>query len=552
MVDMSFYKIRDSLLKGDTLASIPLRATFYARVSTERDEQINSLENQVSFFKEFIKKNRAWVYVDGYVDLGKSGSSTAKRTNFLRMIEDAKKGLFDIIITKEVSRFSRSLLDSIKYTQMLMKYNVGVYFQSNGINTYDPNSEFILNMMGSVAQEEVKRLSARIKWGHMEAIKKGHLLGSGSIIGYYKDGKKLIINEEEAFIVRNIFELYASDKYGFYALGQKLFDMGICNSRGNIFDKDTLKRIIQNPKYKGFYRGHTTEVIDYRTKLRKKVPVNEQIIYKDASIPAIVSEKLWNKANNILKKRSNLMKKGYGNARIIQNKYCYSSKIYCSDDKMTFQRISSTNSYGKKIKWACGNYTKYGVKACLSPIILEQDLDNLFKIIIQNFITPRDIAHELYTYYTLVSTSDEKSVRIKKIKKKITLLKVKKEKLLEIKLKDLLDDDEFDKENQKYKKEIMELQRELLKIKDEDNDDNSNLVNNIFDRLFCDSCIRETIFKLLDYIIVQKNNGNRHNLTLCIYLKVPGNVKKTLLKEFTANSIDEGRVKNYFIVKVWG
>lgn len=114
------------------------------------------------------------------------------------MIDDAKCCYFDLIVTKEVSRFSRNLSDSIKYTQELLANDVGVYFQSNGINTYDPNSEFILNMMGSVAQEEVKRLSSRVKWGHKEAIKKGRVLGSNSITGYKKDDAKLVIVEEEA------------------------------------------------------------------------------------------------------------------------------------------------------------------------------------------------------------------------------------------------------------------------------------------------------------------------------------------------------------------
>lgn len=114
------------------------------------------------------------------------------------MIYDAKSCYFGLIVTKEVSRFSRNLSDSIKYTQELLANDVGVYFQSNGINTYDPNSEFILNMMGSVAQEEVKRLSSRVKWGHKEAIKKGRVLGSNSITGYKKDDAKLVIVEEEA------------------------------------------------------------------------------------------------------------------------------------------------------------------------------------------------------------------------------------------------------------------------------------------------------------------------------------------------------------------
>ena len=134
------------------------------------------------------------------------------------MINDAKEDKFDLIITKEVSRFSRNLSDSIKYTQILMQNDVGVYFQTNGINTYDPNSEFILNMMGSVAQEEVKRLSSRVKWGHKEAIKKGRVLGSNNIIGYTKNNATLVIEPNEADKIREIFKLYATGKYGFTKL----------------------------------------------------------------------------------------------------------------------------------------------------------------------------------------------------------------------------------------------------------------------------------------------------------------------------------------------
>ena len=199
---MEFYKIRDEILKGKNINELPLRVTFYARVSTESDEQLNSLDNQISFFKNFIKSNKNWTYVNGYIDEGISGSTVKGRKNFLQMIKDAKSGYFDLIVTKEVSRFSRNLSDSIKYTQELLASDVGVYFQSNGINTYDPNSEFILNMMGSVAQEEVKRLSSRVKWGHKEAIKKGRVLGSNSITGYKKDDAKLVIVEEEAKKIR--------------------------------------------------------------------------------------------------------------------------------------------------------------------------------------------------------------------------------------------------------------------------------------------------------------------------------------------------------------
>ena len=355
---MRFYKVREEILKGKNIAELPLRVTFYARVSTETDEQLNSLDNQISFFENFIKSNKNWTYVNGYIDEGISGSTVKRRKKFLQMIDDAKSGYFDLIVTKEVSRFSRNLSDSIKYTQELLANDVGVYFQSNGINTYDPNSEFILNMMGSVAQEEVKRLSSRVKWGHKEAIKKGRVLGSNTITGYKKDDAKLVIVEEEAKKIRKIFELYATGKYGFYKLAMELHRQGINNYKGNIYDKDTLKRIIQNPKYKGFYRGHTTETIDYRTKQRVYIPIEEQVIYKDESIPAIVSEELWNRANEILDSRSTLMKASNGNAKKIERKYCYTTKIFCSDHNVSYQRMTNKRKQTKP-RWACGNYVKY-------------------------------------------------------------------------------------------------------------------------------------------------------------------------------------------------
>ena len=125
---MRFYKVREEILKGKNIADLPLRVTFYARVSTESDEQLNSLDNQISFFENFIKSNKNWTYVNGYVDEGISGTSVKNRTNFLKMIKDAKDGYFDLILTKEISRFSRNTVDSIRYTEYLLRNGVVVFF----------------------------------------------------------------------------------------------------------------------------------------------------------------------------------------------------------------------------------------------------------------------------------------------------------------------------------------------------------------------------------------------------------------------------------------
>ena len=141
-----------SQLKTKSIYDIPLRVTFYARVSSETDEQLNSLDNQITYYEDFIKKNRAWTFVPGYVDEGLSGISTKKRKHFNEMIDDAKNGTFDLIITKEISRFARNTLDSLQYTRELLSLGVGVFFQNDNINTLDEDAELRLTIMSSIAR----------------------------------------------------------------------------------------------------------------------------------------------------------------------------------------------------------------------------------------------------------------------------------------------------------------------------------------------------------------------------------------------------------------
>ena len=189
-------------LREKTIYEIPMRVTFYARVSTDSNEQLNSLSNQVTYYEEMIRKNTAWTYVPGYIDEGLSGISTKKRENFHRMVDDAKAGKFDLIVTKEISRFARNTLDSIQYTRDLLGAGVAVFFQNDGVNTLDEDSELRLSIMSSIAQDELRKLSSRVKFGHQQAIKDGVVLGNRRIFGYYKDKGKLVFDETEAPMVR--------------------------------------------------------------------------------------------------------------------------------------------------------------------------------------------------------------------------------------------------------------------------------------------------------------------------------------------------------------
>ena len=211
---MDIYSTRERIRKENiNFKNLPLRVTFYARVSTDFNVQLNSLDNQVTYYTDYIKSNPNWKYVDGYIDEGLSGVSTAKREHFNEMIEDGKDGLFDLIITKEVSRFARNTLDSIRFTRELLSAGVAVYFQNDNINTLDEDSELRLTIMSSMAQDESRKISSRVRFGHQQAIKKGTVLGTDNMYGYIKKDGKLTIDESEAWFVRELFEMYATGRF---------------------------------------------------------------------------------------------------------------------------------------------------------------------------------------------------------------------------------------------------------------------------------------------------------------------------------------------------
>ena len=237
---MDLCKIRNEISRGESIYNIPLRVTFYARVSTDKDVQLNSLDNQILYFKNIIMENSNWKYVPGYIDEGISGTSVKNRTNFLKMIRDAKEGKFDLILTKEISRFSRNTVDSIKYTQELLASDVGVLFLSDNINTILPDSELRLTIMSSIAQEEVRKLSERVRFGMKRSREKGHVLGNNVITGYIKEKGKLKIDENEAKKIRRIYSLYAAGECGLSKISKILYEEGYKTKKGDYIHVTTI------------------------------------------------------------------------------------------------------------------------------------------------------------------------------------------------------------------------------------------------------------------------------------------------------------------------
>ena len=517
---MTIRKLREQLRMGRSIYDLSLRVTYYARVSTEKVEQQGSLENQVQYYTEFIQKNPNWTFVQGYVDEGISGTSTYKRENFLRMIDDAHRGLFDFIITKEISRFSRSTLDSIQYTQELLDANVGVLFQNDNINTLDTDSEFRLVVMAGVAQDEVRKLSERLKFGFRQSIKNGHVLGNNRLWGYDKKDCKLTIIPEQAEAVRLIFELYATGKYGIRKLSQELTRRGHTSLLGNDFNTATIKHILTNPKYKGWYCGNKTQKLDYRSKKTIFLDESEWVMYPDPNIPAIVSEELWDRANEIFKQRSREVK---GKATSYHNRYAYSGKIVCGTHGTHFQRQYFKTAAGKTEFWKCRIYRQQGKKACALPGIRTYEIDRILADLFEKLVGNKDEIVRL-VLNSVIETTQKKdhSVAIGRLEGQIKQIEDKKDKLLELSIANAVTLQEFKERNQRFNSQISELEDQLAALRQQEQQAGENLLDpNLLEKAlweelnFKNGISSDVVAAILDHIVVREESDNTR-----IYLDV--------------------------------
>ena len=516
--------LREQMRQGKSIFDLPLRVTFYARVSTEKVEQQGSLENQIQYYTEFIQKNPNWTYISGYIDEGISGTSTYKRDSFLRMIEDAKRGMFDFIITKEISRFSRNTLDSIQYTQELLDNNVGVLFQNDNINTLDSDSEFRLIVMAGVAQDEVRKLSERLKFGFRQSIKNGHVLGNNRLWGYDKKDCKLTIIPEQAEAVRLIFQLYATGNYGLRKLSQELTRRGYTSLLGNEFNSVTIGHILQNPKYKGWYCGNKTQSLDYRKKKTAFLDESEWVTYPDPNIPAIVSEELWNQANEIFKKRS-ARTKTYGVG--YQSKYPYSGKIICGKHGTTFHRQSFKTMEGQTEFWQCRVYRERGKAACDMPTIRTKELDAILADQFQKLVkNQKQIIRLVLDSISGVQQKRDYSGQITQLEAQIAQLEGKKDKLLELSIANAITIQEFKKRNNRFNEQIADMQEQMISLqKLEENGQTASVDLSMIEKAlwqelaFKDTISTEVVAAILDHVIVCEGSTNQQ-INLELYLRL--------------------------------
>ena len=522
---MNILKIRNEMRNGRSIYDLPLRVTYYARVSTDKDEQLNSLENQVQYYTELIQSKPNWTYIPGYIDEGISGTSTKKRDSFNRMIADAKAGCFDFIITKEISRFSRSTLDSIKYTQELLEHDVGVLFQNDNINTLDSDSEFRLVVMAGVAQDEVRKLSERLKFGFRQAVKNGHVLGNDRLWGYDKKNCILTINEAEAPVIRRIFDLYANQQMGIRRISQTLYDEGYTSRQGNAFNVLTIRHVLQNPKYKGWYCANKSQTVDYRSKRKVFLDESEWVMYPDASIPAIVPEELWDRANALYRHRSEEQRQK-ANGASYHNRYPYSGKIVCEEHGTSYYRQVLKSQKGEKEVWQCRVYRDRGRAACSAPQLRSAELDQIMARIFDQLAQNKQAIVEA-VMKVIQSVPDEHDYQrdALRLEEDLAAIHAKKDCLLEISIAGAITIDEFKKRNDGFNEQIQKLEEQLTVLRQEEQKSKASVeqLDKIKDALheelsFKNGINSALVTTILDHIVVKKGS-TKEKLLLDIHLK---------------------------------
>ncbi len=440
-----------------------IRVAAYCRVSTDDDEQLGSFESQKLYYEQKIASNKDWVNTGIFADEAVTGTKTDKRSGFQDMIAHCHNGEIDMILTKSISRFARNTVDTLNYVRMLRDRNIAIFFEKENINTLDMNGELLLTIMSSLAQQEVESLSQNVKMGLQMKMKRGELIGFNGCYGYdyHTEDKSITVNEEEAEIVRMIYDMYL-EGYGTTTIAKRLMELGIKNKKGEVsWHTHGVMGMIKNEKYKGDILLGKTFTTDPISKRRLANMGEENQYYLRDHHEPIVSRKIWDKAEEIRMKRSrNKVVETTGNRERYTCQYSFSSMCECAycGHKLTRRTRHSRSDYEKPV-WQCMNATKNGIVNCpnckaVDEAILEGAFLDAFGLLAGNF---DDVLDVVLSYVAESADSDENMRKKQQIDKDISSLESKKSRLT-----DMLIDGTISKEV--YEEKMVDFTRKLHKL----------------------------------------------------------------------------------------
>ena len=457
-----------------TLLYENLKVAAYCRVSTDSEDQLNSYQAQKAYYNEKIRENSKWNFVGIYADEGISGTQDYKRTDFLRMISDATDKKIDLILTKSISRFARNTLDTLKYVRLLKEKNVGIIFEEENINTLEMSGELLLTILSSVAQQESENISEHVKLGLKMRKEKGELVGFNNCLGYEydRDTKTMLIKEDEAEIVRYIFDRYCSG-IGCKTIARELTAQKHKTPKGlDVWAESTVMGIIKNEKYKGDVLMGKTFTTDPITKKRVTNRGEEDKYYITEHHIGIISDETYKKAHEILKKRSDVRETGRRKGNY-SKKYPLSSKLYCGFcGTVLTRRNMNSGSKTSKCIWQCMKAVKMGKEYCeeskiIREDVIEQAFVDSYRLLASN---NKNIVNKFLNRVEGVISQSSLQNEENKLEKQIELQRAKIDKLLELLTENIIDKITFTERKIAIDKKIEKLKNDLMHIRLEEED----------------------------------------------------------------------------------
>ncbi len=512
-----------------------LRVAAYCRVSTDKDDQTNSLISQRRYFADYINHHEDWVLNDVYYDEGISGTQTKKRAGFNAMIEEAMQGGIDLILTKEVCRFARNTVDTLSYTRKLKDNGIGVVFTIDNIDTRDADGELRLTIMASIAQEESRKTSERVKWGQKRRMEQGVVFGR-DMLGHTVQNGALSVNEEEVPIVRAIFHKFTNEGKGTHVIARELLEEGMRPMRVKLWSNTIILRVLRNEKYVGDLCQKKTYTPNYLTHAKKYNRGNEEMVYLKDHHEPIIDRELWNRTQAELLRRSPSEDAKSKHS----NRYWCSGKLYCG---MCGGRYVSRT---KKLKngdiykaWRCYAAANHGTKktsssgeqiGCDNGSINEKALLTCMHYCICMLQTnQKELKREIIQEIKEIKGKHEKKPDIKRIQEKMDTLAAKKRKAIDLMLDGLITKSDLQEQTKWYDEQLAELSESLNAAGKQDKANSAELCEyesylSALDEIMSFDESNESLYReILDKMVIY------HDKTVEVWLKsVPFGMKLTI------------------------
>ncbi|MVX63108.1 hypothetical protein GKZ28_05270 [Clostridium chromiireducens] len=473
------------------------KVAFYARVSTEHESQVSAFENQMKWCYKIMAEHPEWELVEEYSDKGITGTQAKKRPSFLKMIEDALKGNFDLIITREVSRFGRNIVEVINYAKKLKDNGVEIKFISDEISTFDKNGGEKLAEISASAERESRKTSERVTAGQEIARKKNVLYGSGNILGYNRVGKTFVIDDEQAETVRMIFDMYLNG-HGVRAIRTELLKQEKKNSKGQIkWFESTISRILENPMYIGKQYQNKTKVVDYLNHIVKVNDKSEYVLIQ-GTFKSIISEEDFEKAQEIKKKR---VKKNFGQKPIgiksTKDKWMHLLECDCGAKFQQYKWRKDEKTGQIKKGYVCRNRRTNGTTqfrlennlpldgVCDRKTLCDWHLELMIKDILEEIWGYRK--ESVIRVFELIKENFENdeinnAKKLKELNSKIESYNQKRSKLLDLYTDETIGKGEFISKRAEFDENIKRNQDEIRRIEgsvDSEKDSRENKLNSI-------------------------------------------------------------------------